>query len=113
MKRRRAATYQSVTSVVLQKEVLASPNSRIQRVVGTVHTSYAPRSVVLLRLTDAYPVDGSLELAQRIRIQKYLKGHEIILRDAIYCHWRTRPHQVRRDEAVFTRRFPYLNGFSI
>lgn len=98
---------------MLQKEAPASPKGRIQSVAGTVHVNYTPQPVVLLRLTDTYPIGGSLELARHPKIPKYLKRHEIIMRDAIHCHWRTRPHQIRGNEAIFTSRFPYLNGFSI
>lgn len=97
---------------MLQKEVPASPKIRIQTVAGALHVNSVPRSVVPLRLTGIYPVNGSLEIARRLGIQKYLERHEIVMRDAIQCHWRTRPHQVRRYEAIFTSRLPYLNGFS-
>ena len=97
---------------MLQKEVPASPKIRIQTVAGIVHANSAPRPVALLHLTGTYPVNGSLEIARRLGTQKYLERHEVVVRDAINCHWRTRPHQVRRYEAIFTSRFPYLNGFS-
>ena len=98
---------------MLPKEARASPKIRIQSVAGTVYVNSAPQSVVPLRLTGTYPIDASLEIAWRLRIQDYLERHEIIMRNAIRCHWRTRPHQVRSNEAISTSGFPYLNGFSI